>query len=248
MSRRIKLTLAYDGTNYNGWQVQARPQGVKTIQGILEEKLKLLTKEEIKVVAAGRTDAGVHALGQVVHFDTNSTIPTERFPQALLSVLPWDIVPLAAEEVDENFHARYSARWKTYRYTIDTGPMPHVFWRRFAYHCPHPLDRKAMARATEYLLGEHDFRSFCASGSSAKNFVRTIAACRWKEEGQLLMLEITGNGFLYNMVRIIMGTLLEIGKGKLKPEAMGEIIAARDRKAAGPTAPAHGLCLLKVEY
>lgn len=248
MSRRIKLTLAYDGTNYNGWQLQTRPPGVKTIQGTLEEKLKLITKEEIKVVASGRTDAGVHALGQVVHFDTTSTIPVERFPQALLSVLPWDIVPLKAEEVDENFHARYSTRWKTYRYTFDTGTMPHVFWRRYAYHYPHPLDRQAMAQAAQYLLGQHDFRSFCASGSSAKDFVRTIAACELRENGQLLTLEITGNGFLYNMVRIICGTLLEIGRGKLQPEAMKEIIAAQDRKAAGPTVPAHGLCLLKVEY
>lgn len=248
MSRRIKLTLAYDGTNYNGWQLQIRPRGVRTIQGVLEEKLRILTQEDIKVVASGRTDAGVHALGQVVHFDTTSTIPVERFPQALLSLLPLDIVPLKAEEVDDSFHARYSARWKTYRYTFDTASMPHVFWRRYAYHYPYPLDRSAMAQAAEYLLGQHDFRSFCASGSSVKDYVRTITACEFKTEGRLLMLDITGDGFLYNMIRIICGTLLEIGRGKLKPEAMKKIIAAQDRNAAGPTAPAHGLCLLEVGY
>lgn len=248
MLRRIKLTLAYDGTNFSGWQVQTKPPGVRTIQGTVEEKLKLITKEEIKVTASGRTDAGVHALGQVIHFDTSSRIPVDKFPYALKSVLPPDIVPLEAEEVDNSFHARYSARRKTYRYTIDTGKMPHVFWRNFAYHYPYPLNLTAMQEAAQYLLGRHDFRSFCASGSSVNDFVRNISECNLRQEGAFLHMEVTGDGFLYNMVRIICGTLLEIGQGKIKPEDMQKIIEARDRNKAGATVPAHGLCLLKVGY
>lgn len=228
--------------------MQTKPPGVKTIQGTIEEKLKLLTGEEVKIVASGRTDAGVHALGQVIHFDTCSPIPVDRFPAALHSVLPADIVPLQAEEVDASFHARYSVRSKTYRYTIDNGKMPHVFWRRFAYHFPYPLDREAMQEGLGYLLGCHDFRSFCASGSKVQDYVRTITACNISAEGGLLHVAITGSGFLYNMVRIICGTLLEIGQGKREPGAMQQVILAEDRDAAGPTAPPQGLCLLKVEY
>ncbi|MDS1030451.1 tRNA pseudouridine(38-40) synthase TruA [Bacillota bacterium LX-D] len=248
MKRRIKITLAYDGTGYSGWQVQSNHPHISTIQGVVEQKISLLTKESIKVVASGRTDAGVHALGQVIHFDTFSSIPVEKFPAALLSVFPQDIVPLAAEEVNQYFHARYSVKEKTYRYSMDLGTMPHVFWRRFAYHYPYPLNIVAMQEAAKLLIGQHDFKSFCASGSSVQNYVRRIKSCRIRQDGTQLHLEITGDGFLYNMVRIIMGTLLEVGRGKLGIDDLTEIIAAQDRTKAGPTAPAHGLCLLHVQY
>jgi len=246
--QRVKLTVSYDGTDYNGWQIQTEPKGVKTIQGVIEEGLKKLTGEEIKVVAAGRTDAGVHALGQVIHFDTNSSIPVERYPKALESVLPKDIVPLKAQVVDSSFHARFSAKSKTYKYTIDLGEMPQVFMRRFAYHYPFPLDFTAMQEAAKLLIGTHDFTSFCASGSSVKDFTRTITSCHlWREE-QFLHLQVSGDGFLYNMVRIMGGTLLEVGRGKIDPRQITEIIEAKNRDAAGPTLPPYGLCLMKVEY
>jgi tRNA pseudouridine38-40 synthase len=246
--QRIKLTLSYDGSSYSGWQIQTKPPGIKTIQGVVEDGLKKLTGEEIKVIAAGRTDAGVHALGQVIHFETKSPIPIDRYPKALASVLPKDIVPLKAVAVDNSFHARYSAKLKTYHYTIDQGVMPHVFWRRFAYHHPFPLNLAEMKKAANLLIGTHDFTSFCASGSGVKNFVRTITSCALWQEEQFIHLEIKGNGFLYNMVRIIAGTLVEVGQGKLSPSQITSIIAARDRNAAGPTLPPEGLHLVKVEY
>lgn len=246
--KRIKLTVSYDGTDYNGWQIQTEPKGVKTIQGVIEEGLNKLTGEKIKVVAAGRTDAGVHALGQVVHFDTNSTIPVDRYPKALESVLPLDIVAVKAELVDESFHARYSAKGKTYHYTIDLGVSPHVFWRRFAYHHPFPLNIDAMQEAAKLLIGTYDFTSFCASGSSVKDFTRTITSSRIWQEGQFLHFQVSGNGFLYNMVRIMVGTLLEVGKGKIAPKEITNIIEAKSRDAAGPTLPPQGLCLVEVKY
>ncbi|HHU33444.1 MAG: tRNA pseudouridine(38-40) synthase TruA [Zhaonellaceae bacterium] len=246
--KRIKLTLSYDGTEYNGWQIQTKPFGVKTIQGTLEDRLRRLTGEEIKVVAAGRTDAGVHALGQVVHFDTGSSIPVDRYPMALEGLLPQDIVPLKAELVDDTFHARYSAKGKTYQYTMDQGVSPHVFWRRFAYHYPFPLNLDAMKEAAKLLIGTHDFTSFCASGSSVKDFTRTITSCLLWQEGQFLHFQVSGNGFLYNMVRIMGGTLLEVGRGKIGPRQITDIIKAKSRNAAGPTLPPQGLCLMKVDY
>lgn len=246
--KRIKLTLSYDGTDYNGWQIQTKPIGVKTIQGVLEVGLKRLTGEDIKVIAAGRTDAGVHALGQVVHFDTNSSIPVERYPKALESVLPKDIIALRARDVENSFHARYSAKSKTYHYTFDQGYMPHVFWRRFAYHYPFPLNIQAMEKAAKYVIGTHDFTSFCASGSSVKDFARTVTSCSLWQDNQFLHLEVKGNGFLYNMVRIIAGTLLEVGKGKIEAQQIKDILKAKNRNLAGPTLPPQGLCLMKVDY
>lgn len=246
--RNIKLTLAYDGTDFNGWQVQSKQPHVRTVQATLEEKLSLITKEPVRVVAAGRTDAGVHALGQVVSFVTSSTIPTERFPQALNSVLPDDLVIRNASEVNSNFHARYSAISKTYRYTFYCDAVPDVLWRRYAYHVKQPLDFAAMQEAVKLFQGTHNFSSFCASGSSVKTFVRTVLDCRLTSEGKFSHLLITADGFLYNMVRIIMGTLLEVGKGKMDPHQIKNIINAQDRESAGPTAPPHGLCLVSVQY
>lgn len=242
------MILQYDGTNYNGWQIQTGQAKSRTIQGTIQEALYKLTGEKIKVTAAGRTDAGVHARGQVINFKTESTIPVSRFPKALNSCLPPDIVAVAAEQVDEQFHARYSAKRKLYRYTIDVSPYPDVFRRRYAYHVPYSLKLSRMEEAASYIEGNHDFRSFCAAGSSAKNFVRTVEMCRVSKRDNIIEIDVMANGFLYHMARIIVGTLLEVGKGKIKPEDVKRIIAAKNRDAAGPTAPSHGLCLEKVEY
>ncbi|GAB7387264.1 tRNA pseudouridine(38-40) synthase TruA [Bacillaceae bacterium] len=242
---RIKLTVSYDGTNYHGFQVQ--PHG-KTIQGELERALWRLTQRKTAVVGSGRTDAGVHAKGQVVHFDTDSTIPVDRWCLALNSVLPADIVATDAEEVGPTFHARNDVAWKTYRYSVDRSRYPDVFWRRYAFHVPWPLDVPAMKEAAAHLVGEHDFTSFCSARTEIENKVRTLAAIEIVEENHLLHTYVRGNGFLYNMVRIIMGTLLEVGQGKREPEDMRAILLGRDRSLAGVTAPAHGLTLWEVEY
>lgn len=245
--RYLKITLAYEGTAYAGWQVQPGSHG-PTIQGKVEEALAFLTGEKIRVVAAGRTDAGVHARGQVISFTTHSRIPVERWPWALNSVLPEDIVALEAVEVGPDFHARFSAKSKTYRYTIDNGIFPDVFKRKFAWHVRYPLDLQAMEKAALYLVGRHDFRSFAAAGRPVKNFEREVKDVCWLKEGPFIHFEITADGFLYNMVRIIVGTLVEIGLGRRRPEDMEVILAGRKRSLAGPTAPAHGLCLMRVDY
>lgn len=245
--RNIKLTLAYDGANYHGWQLQA-PEHGPTIQGVLEDKLQLLTKQPVRVQGAGRTDAGVHALGQVASFATESRIPAERFPLALNSVLPPEIVALEAGDVSAEFNARFSAVRKTYRYHIYHAQQPSPFWYRYAWHVPNKLDLAAMEEGARLLTGTRDFRSFCASGSPVKNFVRTVDACRVEREGNIIQISITADGFLYNMVRIIVGTLVEMGKGKRDPGEMPGIIDSRTRVAAGTTAPPQGLFLVSVEY
>lgn len=249
MGRRIKMCLAYDGTRYAGWQIQTKQPWVKTVQGTVEQALRKITKEDsLKITAAGRTDAGVHARGQVIHFDTASRIPIERFPAAVNSVLPEDIRCWAAREVPDEFHAQYGAKAKHYSYTIDQGLVPDVFLRNYAYHVPYRLNLGAMAEAGKILIGTHDFRSFCASGSSVKDFKRTIFEFDIQKSGSIIYVNIAGDGFLYNMVRIIVGTLLEIGQDKMPASYMKTIIQFRDRSLAGPTAPARGLCLEKVVY
>lgn len=246
--RCLKLTLAYDGTNYHGWQVQRASDGL-TIQGIIQEKLEVLTKEKIQVTASGRTDAGVHAWGQVVHFvSQKSTIPTVKFPAAMNSVLPSDIRVRFAEEMAPGFHARKMAREKTYRYIIYNEHFLNPFWRYYAYHVPRALNIRAMQLAGTRLIGSHDFRSFCAQGSSVDNYERTLKACRIQREGPLIKIEVTANGFLYHMVRIIVGTLIEVGKDKFSIRDVEAILKARERKVAGPTAPPQGLCLMLVKY
>lgn len=246
--RNIKLTVAYDGTDYYGFQHQNDPN-LPTIQSCLEEAIALITKTPHRINGSGRTDAGVHALGQVVNFYTDATIPTDRFVPALNSVLPRDIVVVDAEEVPLEFHARFSAKRKTYRYWIDTGRVPHVLRRRYSHFVSTPLDLERIKEAAQRLVGEHDFASFQASGSSVKTTVRRIYRLdvTASDEG-LITIEAEANGFLYNMVRIIVGTLLEVGRGKLQPEDIDTILAAKDRRAAGPTAPPQGLCLMRVEY
>lgn len=243
--KRVKLTVAYDGTNYCGWQVQ--PNGI-TVQEVLNKHLSELTGEQIETIGASRTDAGVHALGNVAVFDTNVRMPGEKFSYALNQRLPEDIRIQKAEEVSSEFHPRYVESEKTYEYKILNRRFP-VPTQRFYTHFTYvPLDLDKMREASAYLLGEHDFKSFCGAGAQVKTTVRTIKNIEISREEDLITIRITGNGFLYNMVRIIAGTLMEIGGGTYPPEHMKEILDALDRKAAGPTAVARGLTLVKIEY
>ncbi|HHV71047.1 MAG TPA: tRNA pseudouridine(38-40) synthase TruA [Clostridia bacterium] len=243
--RNIKLVIQYDGTNYSGWQIQPNR---RTIQGSLEDALLKITKIQTRVIGAGRTDAKVHALAQVANFKTESAIPAEKFVSALNSVLPPDIRVIEASEEDENFHARFSARGKIYRYYVYSGKYLNVFWRNYVYYYPYPLDLDLMLEAAKFLEGTHDFRGLAAANSSTKNFIRTLKSVELKKEGEKLSLQFIGNGFLYNMVRITVGTLLEIGRKKIKPTVIKEIIETGNRSLAGPTVPAHGLFLVKVLY
>ncbi|MBC7325568.1 MAG: tRNA pseudouridine(38-40) synthase TruA [Moorella sp. (in: Bacteria)] len=243
----LKITLAYDGTNYAGWQVQPAAHG-PTIQGVVAAALNRLTGEAIGLAAAGRTDAGVHARGQVISFSTSSRIPVERWPLALNSVLPGDIAAMAAEAVPDSFHARYSARWKWYRYTIYNHHLPEVFSRRYSWQVRHPLDFAAMVKGAAFLKGKHDFRSFCAAGSPVRHYVREVYRAQLSRQGNFIYFDVIADGFLYHMVRIMVGTLAEVGRGRLRPEDIAAILAARCREKAGPTAPPQGLCLEEVAY
>lgn len=249
MKRRIKLLLSYDGTNYAGWQIQTRQPHVQTIQGNIEQALAIITKgEEIRVFGAGRTDAGVHARGQVCHFDLQSSIPIERLPVAINSVLPRDIRCHSGEEVEGDFHAQHSAKLKTYSYLINQSYIPDVFLRYYAHHEPYPLNLQAMMEAGGLLVGTKDFQGFSAAGGSQKDYIRTITELKIEKFNDKILINVTGDGFLYNMVRIIAGTLIEIGRGKMPIKIIEEIIITRDRLLAGPTAAAKGLCLEKIIY
>jgi tRNA pseudouridine38-40 synthase len=243
--RRIKLIIEYDGTNYHGSQIQANGH---TVQAELQQCIERLTGEKASLLFAGRTDAGVHALGQVAAFNTTATIPADRWQYALNSVLPDDIKIVKSEVAEPSFHPRFDAVSKLYRYQIYRAQAGATFYRHHAYCYSDPLNLDQMQEAARGLEGRHDFRSFCASGSSVKSFERTVLSCRLKEEDRFLSLEISADGFLYNMVRIIMGTLLEVGRGALLPQDIERILAARDRSLAGPTAPAQGLYLVEVKY
>lgn len=255
MTRRILLRVAYDGTNYHGWQLQSN---AATIEGELNRALCALTGEEIVVTGASRTDAGVHALGNVAVFDTTSRIPAEKFSYALNQRLPEDIVIQSSKQVADDFHPRHCDCRKTYEYDILNRTFPLPAYRNTAYFLYGTLDIEAMRRACQAFLGEHDFASFCAAGAQVQTTVRKIYSleveCRPLTEAnvgsadQLLTIRVKGNGFLYNMVRIIAGTLVEVGRGHIKPEEVADIIAAKDRAKAGPTAPARGLRLVEIEY
>lgn len=245
--RNIKLLIEYDGTNYIGWQRQPSFQG-QSIQGLVENALKKMVHQDVRLTVAGRTDAGVHALGQVANFFTYSNIPVERFPLALKGMLPEDIVVKEAKEVPESFHAQFSAQEKTYGYTIRTALLPSVFERHFTAHMPLSFNIKEMKKAGKLFLGTHDFKAFCSRGSFVKNFVRTISQAELTEDQEHIYFKVTANGFVYNMVRIMVGTLVEIGRGYWTAEEVLKILAGKERKYAGPTAPPQGLCLLKVRY
>ncbi|HBT20937.1 MAG TPA: tRNA pseudouridine(38-40) synthase TruA [Peptococcaceae bacterium] len=248
MKANIKLTIQYDGTNFNGWQVQKMHPQARTVQGVLEKALERIVKEPIKLIGAGRTDSGVHAKGQVANFHTTRPIPVEKWPIALNSILPPDVAVIEAEEVPEKFHARYWAKRKTYYYYILNRRYPDVFLRNYAYYISQKLNLEDMRRAAQLILGTHDFRSFCAAGSSVKNYRRTVFEADFSFKGELLIFKITADGFLHKMVRLIMGTLIEIGRGKYPSSWMKEVLEARDVKKSGPAAPPHGLYLCKVYY
>ncbi|MEF9998995.1 MAG: tRNA pseudouridine(38-40) synthase TruA [Lachnospiraceae bacterium] len=243
--KRIKLTIAYDGTNYCGWQIQ--PNGI-TIEEVLNNTLSKILKEEIIIIGASRTDSGVHALGNVAVFDTQTTIPPDRIAYALNRRLPEDIVIVKSEEVNADFHPRYCNSRKTYQYNIINTHTIIPTKRLTNYFVSYELDIEKMRQAAAYLVGEHDFISFCNIRTDVKDTVRTITEFTITQAGDEIQIVISGNGFLYNMVRIIIGTLIRVGRGFYEPEKIQDILEAKDRKAAGATAPAHGLTLVEIEY
>ena len=243
--KRVKLTVAYDGTNYHGWQFQPEQP---TIEGILNWALEELTGEDIEVIGASRTDTGVHALGNVCVFDTESRIPAEKFAAALNSRLPEDIRIMESEEVAAEFHPRYDAHDKIYEYRISRGRIVPPTKRLYAHHIYYALDIAKMRQAAAYLVGRHDFASFCSAGSAVKDTVRTVLSVDVEEDGQDIVIRVKGEGFLYNMVRIIAGTLIQVGSGRMKPEAVKQAVLGADRALAGPTAPAKGLTLMEINY
>jgi tRNA pseudouridine38-40 synthase len=243
---RVKCIVSYDGSLFSGYQVQPNK---RTIQGEIEDALcKLHKDQKIKVYASGRTDAGVHAFGQVIHFDTNLSIPEEKWPFALNARLPEDIVILEAAYVNQDFHSRFHTSGKEYRYRINRQKMIDVFKRKYSFHYPYPLDLNAIREACTHLCGTHDFTSFCAASTEVEDKVRTIYSIELIEEETDIIFRFIGNGFLYNMVRILVGTLIDVGQGLTEPNSIPRIIEGRDRGLSGKTVPGHGLYLWKVHY
>lgn len=242
----VLLTVAYDGTNYAGWQ---RQDNAVAVQQRLEEALFSLFNKDIKVTAASRTDAGVHALGQRAAFAVeHMSIPLEKLPLALNNNLPPDISVQAAQLAEDDFNPRFRAKAKTYSYQIYNAPLPNPLFSRYSAFVPNTLDVKKMICAADNFVGTHDFAAFCAAGSSAKTTLRSIFACKIEQEGPLIKMTTTGDGFLYNMVRIMVGTVLYVGLGKYLPEDIPKIIASKDRTKAGKTMPPEGLVLVEVVY
>lgn len=243
--RRIKLIVAYDGTEYSGWQIQPE---APTIEMCLDKAIHELTGENVHVTGASRTDAGVHAYGNVAVFDTESTIPGDRFTFALNRFLPDSIVIQDSWEVSSDFHPRHCNTRKTYEYRILNTAVPLPQKRNFTWHVTGSIDIEKMKEAAAYIVGEHDFKSFCCVRTQAESTVRTIYSLEVMQEGSEIIIRIKGNGFLYNMVRIIAGTLVEVGLGKIKPEEITGIIESKDRQKAGKTLPPYGLYLVEVNY
>lgn len=243
--RNIRLLIEYDGTKYYGWQKQ--PDKV-TIQETIVKAIKEATNEEVELIGSSRTDSGVHAKGFIANFNTESRIPAEKFREALNVKLPMDIVIVASNEVHEDFHARYCAKGKTYSYTIYNDIRPLAIGRQYSYHRKDDLDIDKMREACKYILGKHDFSCFKSSGSSVKTSIRTISELYIQSKDNFIKIYITGDGFLYNMVRIIVGTLIEVGNGKIDPLDVQKIIESKDRNRAGICVPPNGLVLEKVYY
>lgn len=245
MIRRVLLDISYDGTGYSGWQ---RQENAISVQQRLEEALQKALGVKTAVTGASRTDAGVHALHQAAHFDTDSTIPDGKFPFVLNNLLPYDIRVTGARPVPPDFHARFSCRGKTYTYRMHNAPHASALYRHFTAHVPVRLNEALMDQAAKLILGTHDFAAFAAAGGSAKTTVRTIAEACVIRRGDEVVFTVSGNAFLYNMVRILAGTLIEIGQGSLQPKVLAQAIETGDRLLLGPTAPAHGLELTRVVY
>ena len=247
--KRVMLTVAYDGSSYHGWQVQPNKE---TIEGILNRCLSQLLEENIEVIGASRTDSGVHAMGNIAVFDTDSRIPADKMAYALNRRLPEDIRVQKSAEVPAEFHPRHAKSRKIYEYRIYCAPFPMPVKRLYSHFTYVPIDIDLMSQAAKCLEGIHDFKSFCSVHAQVETTVRQIEAVEVREErsgdNSEIVIRVTGGGFLYNMVRIIAGTLMEVGRGHIEPCKMREILAARDRQAAGPTAPACGLTLVKIEY
>lgn len=254
--KRVMLTVAYDGTNYHGWQIQ--PNG-ETIEGVLNRCLSELLGEKVEVTGASRTDSGVHAMGNVAVFDTDSPIPADKISYALNRRLPEDIRVRRSEEVSAAFHPRHCESRKTYEYRIYCAPFPMPVKRLYSHFTYVPMDVDLMSQAAEYLVGTNDFKSFCSAEAQVETTVRQVEKvevreergedrCAGQETDREIVIRVTGRGFLYNMVRIIAGTLMEVGRGHIPPQEVEKILAARDRQAAGPTAPACGLTLIGIEY
>ncbi len=245
MHRNIRLLIEYDGTGYHGWQRQAN---ALSVQEIMEDSIEKIVCHQVKLIGAGRTDAGVHALGQTANFYTTSSIPSGRIADAVNSVLPEDIVVREAEEVQEEFHARYSAKGKSYKYIVNNAKYPSALQRNREYHYPYELDFETMECSLHTLLGEHDFKGFMASGSSVRNTVRTITKAEMARELDRVFFSFHGNGFLYNMVRIMVGTILEAGRGNISVDDVQAVLSQGDRAKAGKTVPPFGLYLEQVFY
>lgn len=243
--KNIMLTIQYDGTGYHGWQIQ---ENAITIQEILQEAIYKLIGSYPKLSGCGRTDTGVHAKGYVCSFKAETSIPPEKFPYALNRLLPADIVCIDAKIMPDDFDAHRSVTGKTYTYLISNSKYPDVFYNNKAWHYRYDLDIDKMKKASEYLIGTHDFIGFAAAGFTVKTTIRTIHSINITKENNIIKIDVTGNGFLYNMVRIIAGTLVFCGNGKINPCKMGEILESKDRKRAGITAPACGLYLTEVYY
>lgn len=242
---RVRLIVAYDGTNYHGWQIQ---KNAITVEEILQQALCDLLQEPIELVGASRTDAGVHARGNVAVFDTHTRIPAEKIAIAVNQRLPEDIRVMQSEEVEEQFHPRYAESEKTYEYHISNVPIQLPTRRLYSYFVYLPLDVEKMQEAAKLFVGEHDFAGFCSAKSQVQTTVRTIYDCQVEKEGDEICIRVRGNGFLYNMVRIIAGTLVEVGLGRRERSTVSRAIEKADRSLAGPTAPPEGLTLIKIEY
>ncbi|NOT01699.1 MAG: tRNA pseudouridine(38-40) synthase TruA [Phycisphaerales bacterium] len=247
VERNVRLLLAYDGTDFHGWQ---RQPNLRTVQGVVEDALQRLIGHPLELVGSGRTDAGVHAVGQCANVRIRSRVPTERLAHALNGRLPGDVAVVSAEQVSDEFHATQGAVRKRYRYTIYAMSCPPVasLQHRYAYHYWEPLDIARMRRAASYFVGTMDYSAMASSGCVRRTMVRTVFRCDVRREYQCVYVEVDGSGFLYNQVRNMVGTLLEVGRGRWEPDCVAGILASRNRVNAGPTAPAHGLCLQWVEY